>query len=121
MAFSCNIAIAATGADTSAHSATPKAKAATVAPADHPGEIPADTNLINNANVLDVLNTDMYTFLQVTSEMGPQWIAVAKTDIPKGAKIKFSNGMVMNKFHSKALDRTFEVIYFIDTIELVKD
>jgi hypothetical protein len=84
------------------------------------GSIPASTELVNSGKVLDVLDTDMYTYLQVTSEKGPMWIAVYKTEVAKGANVKFSNGVMMSKFTSKSLNRTFDQIVFIDTLKVVK-
>ncbi len=89
-------------------------------PSGHPGSIPADTNLVNSGKVLEVLDSDMYTFLQVTSEKGPLWLAVYKTNVTKGATVKYSTGIVMNSFYSKALKRTFDMIVFVDSLELMK-
>jgi hypothetical protein len=84
------------------------------------GSIPASTQLVNSGKVLDVLDTDMYTYLQVTSNKGPVWIAAYKTEVAKGANVKFSNGVMMSKFTSKSLNRTFDQIVFIDTLKVVK-
>jgi hypothetical protein len=86
----------------------------------HPDSIPADTRLINSGKVLDVLDTDMYTYVQVTHEQGPLWLAAYKTNITRGATVKYSGGVAMTKFQSKALNRTFELIVFVDTLEQVK-
>ena len=89
-------------------------------PSGHPGSIPADTNLVNSGKVLEVLDTDMYTYLQVTSEKGPLWLSVYKTNVSKGATVKYSNGIAMSQFYSKALKRTFDIIVFVDAIEQVR-
>ena len=89
-------------------------------PSGHPGSIPADTNLVNSGKVLEVLDTDMYTYLQVTSEKGPLWLSVYKANVSKGAIVKYSNGIAMSQFYSKALKRTFDIIVFVDAIEQVK-
>ncbi|MFZ2161198.1 MAG: hypothetical protein WAW02_03175 [Sideroxyarcus sp.] len=86
----------------------------------HSKAIPIDTQMVNNGKVLEVLDTDMYTYLQVTTEKGPLWIAAYKTNITKGAIVKFSNGVAMSNFHSNALDRSFDVIVFVDSVEQVK-
>ena len=92
-------------------------KPGTGMPPGHPKDIPADTQLVNNGKVLDVLDTDMYTYLQVTTEKGPLWIAAYKINVTKGASVKYSNGVAMSKFYSKALNRTFDVIVFVDSLE----
>lgn len=95
-------------------------KSGAAMPPGHSKDIPADTQLVNSGKVLEVLDTDMYTYLQVTTEKGPLWIAAYKTNVTKGATVKYSNGVAMSRFHSKALNRTFEVIVFVDSLALVK-
>ena len=89
-------------------------------PSGHPAGIPADTRLINSGKVLEVLDTDMYTYVQVTSDESPLWLAAYKTAVAKGATVKYSGGIAMPKFHSKPLNRTFDLIVFVDTLEQVK-
>ena len=89
-------------------------------PSGHPDSIPADTRLINSGKVLDVLDTDMYTYVQVTHEQGPVWLAAYKTNITKGSTVRYSGGIAMTKFQSKALNRTFDLIVFVDTLEQAK-
>jgi hypothetical protein len=86
----------------------------------HSKVIAADTQLVNSGKVLEVLNTDMYTYLQVTTEKGPLWIAAYKTDVTKGATVRYSNGVAMSNFYSNALNRNFDVIVFVDSLEQVK-
>lgn len=124
LVLAAGLAVAASETGTVAKPAAPHGgmtiKPGASVPPGHSGDIPADNNLINNSKVLDVLETDMYTYLQVTSEKGPQWIAVYKTPVEKGAIVRFSNGVMMTKFFSKALNRTFDSIVFVDSLELVK-
>ncbi len=86
----------------------------------HSRAIPSDTQLVNSGKVLEVLDTDMYTYLQVTTEKGPLWIAAYKTAVTKGATVRYANGIAMSNFHSNALDRSFDVIVFVDSLEQVK-
>jgi hypothetical protein len=94
-------------------------KDATALPPGHPDSIPADNQLINKGKVLEVIDSDMYTYVQVSSEQGPLWLAVYKTEITKGASVKYSGGIAMRNFESKALNRTFELIVLVDTLEQV--
>lgn len=89
-------------------------------PSGHPTSIPADTRLINSGKVLEVIDTDMYTYVQVTHENGPLWIAGYKTDITKGATVRYSGGIGMPNFESKSLNRSFDLIVFVDSLEQVK-
>ena len=68
-------------------------------PPGHSREIPADTQLVNKGTVLEVIDTDTYTYLQVTTEKGPLWLAAYKTKVAKGATVKYSNGVAMSGFY----------------------
>lgn len=89
-------------------------------PSGHPEAMPADIQLANSGKVLEVLDSDMYTYLKVTTEKGPLWLAAYKIAVTKGATVKYSSGVVMSKFYSKSLNRTFDLIVFVDRLELVK-
>ena len=89
-------------------------------PLGHSKAIPVDTQLVNSGKVLEVLDTDMYTYLQVTTEKGPLWIAAYKTDVTKGATVRYSDGVAMSNIYSSALNRNFDVIVFVDSLEKVK-
>lgn len=89
-------------------------------PLGHSKAIPADTQLVNSGKVLEVLDTEMYTYVQVTTEKGPLWLAAYKTVVAKGATVKYSNGVAMSNFHSSALNRAFDVIVFVDSLEQMK-
>jgi hypothetical protein len=82
--------------------------------------IPGDIQLANSGIVLEVADSDIYTFLRVTTEKGPLWLAASRVAVTKGATVKYSNGVVMTGFYSKALNRTFDLIVFVDRLELEK-
>ena len=89
--------------------AAPQQSADTVKPS-------AASQYPNSGKVLEVIDTAMYTYLQVTGDNGPVWIAASKTSIAKGATVSYSNGPVMSNFHSKTLNRTFDSIIFVDKV-----
>ena len=95
-------------------------RAGAVLPPGHAKTIPVDTRLVNAGKVLEAIDTDMYTYVQVVAEKGPLWLAVYKMAVSKGANVKYSNGIAMSNFYSKALNRTFDVIVFVDSLEVVK-
>ena len=95
-------------------------KSGAALPSNHPASVPAENMLVNSGKVLEVLDTDMYTYLRVTTEKGPLWIAAYKTVVTKGATVKYSNGVAMSNFHSNVLNRSFDVIVFVDSLEQVK-
>jgi hypothetical protein len=89
-------------------------------PPGHPKALSTDIPMTNNGKVLEVLDSDMYTFLKVTSEKGPVWLAAYRTAVSKGADVKYSDGIAMTRFYSKSLSRTFDLIIFVDRLELAK-
>lgn len=94
--------------------AAPQANAAPAAQSASAGQYP------NKGKVLEVIDTSMYTYLQVTSDKNPVWIAASKTSVKKGANISYPNGAVMTNFYSKSLNRTFDSILFIDKVAVEK-
>ncbi|MDZ4200996.1 MAG: hypothetical protein U1C96_02500 [Gallionella sp.] len=86
----------------------------------HPAVIPADVSLVNSGKVLEVIDSPAYTYIQVTTDKGPLWLAAYKQNVSKGATVKYSSGIAMPRFHSKSLNRTFDEIVFVDSLEVVK-
>jgi len=74
----------------------------------------------NEGKVLEVIDTSMYTYLQVSSNNGAVWIAASKASVPKGSTIGYGNGAVMKNFYSKTLNKSFETIIFLDKVEIIK-
>jgi hypothetical protein len=74
----------------------------------------------NTGKVLEVIDTSMYTYMQVSGDKGPIWLAASKTKVAKGQSISYPNGAVMTNFASKSLNRTFDSIIFIDKVEVLK-
>lgn len=74
----------------------------------------------NTGKVLQVMDASIYTYMQVTSDNGPVWLAASKTNVPKGATISYPNGAVMTNFNSKSLNRTFDKIIFLDKVKVEK-
>lgn len=64
----------------------------------------------------DVLQTNSYTYLLVNEKSQQYWIAVTKTDAEIGKTYYFSEGMEMKGFHSKELDRTFDMVLFVGNL-----
>ena len=74
----------------------------------------------NKGKVLEVMDASIYTYMQVTSDKGPIWIAASKTSVPKGATISYPDGAVMTNFTSKTMNRTFDKIIFVDKVKVEK-
>ncbi len=65
-----------------------------------------------SGTVLETMNAGGYTYLLIDSGARKTWVAIPETSVKKGAKVQYSEGMVMENFHSKTLGRTFASIIF---------
>jgi hypothetical protein len=70
----------------------------------------------HKVTVVDVLQANSYTYLQVEENGAAYWMAVLKMDAEKGQTLYYPGGMMMSNFQSKDLDRTFEQILFVSEI-----
>jgi hypothetical protein len=57
-----------------------------------------------------------YTYLLVKGKGPEYWIAVSSTEIKVGESITYQGGMLMENFHSKELNRTFEKVIFLEDL-----
>jgi hypothetical protein len=62
--------------------------------------------------VLETMDASGDTYLNVETDSGTKWIAINQTSIGVGEEVTFMDGMVMQNFYSKSLDRTFPEIVF---------
>ena len=113
------VAVANTAVAAPQPNAADTAKPAVILP---PGHVPitaapAAIQLTRKGKVLDVVDSPPYTYLQVTGDKYPVWLAAYKTDISKGSIVNYSDGVAMSNFHSKSLSRTFDTIIFVDRVE----
>jgi len=70
----------------------------------------------NKFDVIEVLQTSQYTYLQVLENLDVRWVAIPKQEVKVGDSYYYDSALEMNSFTSKELDRTFEVIYFVNNI-----
>ncbi len=74
----------------------------------------APTPGADTATVLETLEADPYTYVQIEVDGEPTWFAGPKVAIAVGDTIEVpSQEMLMRDFPSKTLGRTFEEIYFV--------
>ncbi len=66
--------------------------------------------------VLEVIQVVNYTYLRVKDNNTELWIAAPTLEVKAGDTVYYQNGMMMTKFESKELKRTFEQILFVDRI-----
>lgn len=62
--------------------------------------------------VLEQLAAPPYTYLRVKTSQGEVWAAVPEAKVENGANVTVFNPMLMTKFESTTLKRTFDEVYF---------
>jgi hypothetical protein len=62
-----------------------------------------------------------YTYVQVKSGKSTFWLAGPGTTLKAGDRIRAPKGALMRNFASKALDRTFPEIFFVDHIQVARE
>jgi hypothetical protein len=63
--------------------------------------------------VLEVIDGGAYTYLRLRASTGGEvWVATLPMKLQKGANVVMDDPMLMQNFHSKALNRTFDEIVF---------
>jgi len=81
----------------------------------------AAAEFANKGKVLDTMDASIYTYIQVTSDKGPVWLATTTTRVSKGDTISYpDDGVVMSNFTSKSLNRKFDRIIFVDRMSVLK-
>jgi len=67
-------------------------------------------------SVAEAIVAGGYTYLRL--EEPERWIATSALEVFVGDQVEYSGGMEMRDFHSKALDRTFESIWFVEAVSV---
>lgn len=79
----------------------------------------ADSELTGNTGrVLSVIPVQNYTYVEVRNNGRNVWLAGTPVKLAEGDIVSWNGSMVMQDFHSKALDRTFEEILFVSAINM---
>jgi len=73
----------------------------------------------SNVEVLETMNGGGYTYVRVETESGVVWAAGPQAVVKVGDRVNLADGMLMSDFRSETLDRTFDEIYFVGSIEVV--
>lgn len=71
---------------------------------------------MHQVKVEEVLQASAYTYLKVSENGTENWIAVNRQDAAVGETYYYDGGLEMTNFQSKDLNRTFETIYFVESI-----
>ena len=76
-------------------------------------DLPPD---VHKVKLMEVLQTNNYTYLLVRESGEDQWLAVPKMEAVVGKFYYYKGGMEMPNFKSKELDREFESVLFLEKV-----
>jgi hypothetical protein len=71
-----------------------------------------------SGTVVSTINAGSYTYVEIDIAGTPVWYAAPTLELKAGDLVAPPAGMPMQNFHSDTLDRTFDVVYFVDAIPL---
>jgi len=66
--------------------------------------------------VVETMNASGYTYLQVESGSQKVWVAAPEIAVKTGDRVTIKDGAPMTNYHSKTLNRTFDVVYFAGSV-----
>lgn len=79
----------------------------------------ASSDMANfSGKVLEMTNTAGYTYVLVDTGAKKLWAAAVQFDVKVGDSVTVVSGMPMENYHSKTLDRDFDVVYFTGSIKV---
>jgi hypothetical protein len=67
--------------------------------------------------VLETMNSAGYTYAFIDTGQDQRWIAAVETPVQVNDVVQTDQGMPMTGFTSKTLDRTFNVVYFVGSLQ----
>jgi hypothetical protein len=81
-------------------------------------QIQSDMSLIkqHKVKVKEVLNTERYTYLNVTEEGDKFWIAIPRKEVEIGGTYYYIGGLLKRNFQSKEFNRVFKILYLVSDV-----
>ena len=86
--------------------------------------MPAATSKVEQtqkATVVSAIDIPQFTYIEVKQNNQIRWLASKTVTTKKGDVIQFDRGETVENFSSKALNRTFPSITFVNRATIVKD
>ena len=72
-----------------------------------------------SGKVVETMNSGGYTYVQVDDGSKKIWAAAPEFKVAVGDAVVVPEGMPMRDFQSKTLGRTFDVVYFVPSVQVV--
>ncbi|MCF6291087.1 MAG: DNA-binding protein [Desulfobacterales bacterium] len=83
------------------------------APASTETPAPAASPLtVKKGTVVEAMNAAGYTYMLVDDGTEKKWVAITESQVKAGDKVSYYDGIVMENFHSKTLNRNFDSVVF---------
>jgi hypothetical protein len=79
---------------------------------------PAPPTGPHKGKVLATTNTSGYTYIQFEEKGKKYWAAAREIKVAVGDTIEFKRSMLVSDFKSKTLNRTFDFIFFVSTVQV---
>ncbi len=79
-------------------------------------EMPALQNDISDGHLVivnEILDTEKYSYLNVSEEGEKYWIAIPRKEVQVGSTYFYKGGLLKKNFESKEYNRVFETIYLV--------
>jgi hypothetical protein len=76
---------------------------------------PATASTIDG-KVVESMNAAGYTYFLVETGSRKVWVAATQFAVKAGDRVVVADGMPMTNYHSKTLNRTFDVVYFTGSV-----
>lgn len=86
------------------------------APATETASKAAPAAMGKSGTVTETMNSGGYTYVQVDTGSEKIWAAAPEFQVAVGDAVIVPEGMPMANYHSKTLDRDFELVYFVDSV-----
>lgn len=71
-----------------------------------------------SGKVTETMNAAGYTYILVDTGKAKNWAAAPQFPVKVGDSVAVAAGMPMPKYHSKSLDRDFELVYFTGAVKV---
>jgi len=79
-------------------------------------EQPAQPAAGKSGTVVETMNSGGYTYVQVDTGTEKIWAAAPEFQVKVGDAVVVPEGMPMTNYESKTLKRTFDTVYFVDSV-----
>ena len=82
---------------------------------------PADIKSMRQAEVVNVLNTMGYTYIEIAQDDKPVWLAVPTTEVKAGDTVHYTDSLPVQHHTSQSLNRSFESVIFLNRVVINSD